>query len=331
MRMRTLWLMVLAAVTAASVLASMAIGEVLVRTELLPIDSVTFTQQEFLTGSTGGRPVRIAGQLTIPRAPGQVSAIPPKPAVVMLHGASGIRSNTVRWASELNGLGIAVLTVDSFGGRGVTETSSSFGLANENLIVDAYRALALLGRHPFIDHDHIAVMGFSKGGFAALYAGLQRFQRLHGAPDLTFAAHVALYPSCQWRYLDDERTTKRPIRVFHGEADDWTPIEDCRKYVERLQKAGNDVALVAYPGAYHVFDSHLAPPKLWLPTVLRGPTCDLRERADGVVIAGDTGQPFSLTHPCVQRGATIGYNPDAHRRALADVTTFLRAVLLPRN
>jgi dienelactone hydrolase len=329
--MRTIGLLGTVAATAALALTPMAEGESLVRTEILPIDSVTLTQQEFLTGSTAGRPTRIAGQLTIPRAPGQVSAIPPKPAVVMLHGGSGIRSNMPRWASELNGLGIAVFIVDSFGGRGVTETSTSFGLANENLIVDAYRALTLLGRHPSIDREHIAVMGFSKGGSAALYSGLARFQRLHGPPDLTFAAHVALYPSCQWRYLDDEQTTNRPIRIFHGEADDWTPIAFCRRYVERLQKAGRDAALVAYPGAYHAFDAHLAPPKVWLPTVLRGPTCDLRERADGVIIVGESGPPFSLTHPCVERGATIGYNPEAHRRALADVTSFLRAVLHPHE
>jgi hypothetical protein len=38
----------------------MAKGDVLVRTEILPIDGVTLTQQEFLTGSTAGRPTRIA-------------------------------------------------------------------------------------------------------------------------------------------------------------------------------------------------------------------------------------------------------------------------------
>ncbi|MEK7713923.1 MAG: dienelactone hydrolase family protein [candidate division NC10 bacterium] len=103
-------------------------------------------------------------------------------------------------------------------------------------------------------------MGFSKGGFAALYSSLRRFARMHGPAGLTFAAHVAFYPICQRRFIDEEDVTDRPIRVFHGEADDWTPIEFCRKYVERLRRAGKDATLVAYPGAHHGFDSHLAPP-----------------------------------------------------------------------
>jgi hypothetical protein len=40
-----------------------------------------------------------------------------------------------------------------------------------------------------------------------------------------------------------------------------------------------------------------------------------------------TGQPFSLSHPCVERGATIGYHPGAHRQALADVKAVLRSAL----
>jgi hypothetical protein len=48
------------AATAALALTPMAKGDVLVRTEILPIDGVTLTQQEFLTGSTAGRPTRIA-------------------------------------------------------------------------------------------------------------------------------------------------------------------------------------------------------------------------------------------------------------------------------
>jgi dienelactone hydrolase len=195
------------------------------------------------------------------------------------------------------------------------------------MTVDAYRALAVLGRHPRIDTDRIAVMGFSKGGFVALYSSLRRFQRMHAPAGLTFAAHVAFYPICQRRFIDEEDVSDRPIRVFHGEADDWTPIEACRKYVERLRRAGKDAALVAYPGAHHGFDSHLAPPSLRLPNVQRGPNCEIEERPGGEMVEVRTGQPFTLSHPCVERGATIGYHPDAHRQAQDDVKNFLRSAL----
>jgi hypothetical protein len=57
--------------------------------------------------------------------------------------------------------------------------------------VDAYRPLAVLGRHPRIDAERIAVMGFSKGGSVALHSGIRRFQRSHGPGGLMFAAHHA--------------------------------------------------------------------------------------------------------------------------------------------
>ena len=304
----------------ALVAVASARGQVPTRTEILPIDSVTLSEAEFLGGVTNGSAARIAGELRAPRT--NVRA----PAVILMHGSSGIRASTFRWADELLGLGVAVFMVDSFGGRGITDTGTDQSQLNTTaMTVDAYRALAVLGRHPRIDTERIAVMGFSKGGSVALYSSLRRFQRLHGPGPLLFAAHLAFYPACQRRFIDGEDVSDRPIRIFHGEADDWLPIAPCRGYVERLQRAGKDALLVAYPGAHHGFDSHLAPSSLWLPNVQRGPTCDLEERPGGIMVLARTGEPFSLSHPCIVRGATIGYHPEAHRQALADVKAFLRS------
>jgi dienelactone hydrolase len=210
--------------------------------EILPIDSVTLTETEFLTGVTTGLAAKIAGELRAPRRSARA------PAVVMIHGSSGIRANAFRWADELLGLGVAVFIVDSFGGRGIPETAADQSQLNTvAMTVDAYRALAVLGRHPGIDAERIAVMGFSKGGFVPLYSSLRRFQRFHGPPGLVFAAHITLYPPCQRRFIDGEDVSGRPIRVFHGEEDDWVPIGPCREYVvERLRRAGKDATLVAY-------------------------------------------------------------------------------------
>jgi dienelactone hydrolase len=309
-------------VAVALVTVATAHGQVPVRTEILPIDSVTLSETEFLTGATAGSAAKIAGELRAPRTSARA------PAVILMHGSSGIRANAFRWADELLGLGVAVFIVDSFGGRGITDTGTDQSQLNTvAMTVDAYRALAVLGRHPRIDAERIGVMGFSKGGSVALYSSLRRFQRFHGPGPLLFAAHVAFYPACQRRFIGAEDVTDRPIRIFHGEADDWLPIGPCRDYVERLRRTGKNAMLVAYPGAHHGFDSHLAPPSLWLPNVQRGPTCDLEERPGGVMVLARTGEPFSFSHPCIVRGATIGYHPEAHRQALADVKSFLRSAL----
>jgi dienelactone hydrolase len=293
----------------------------ILRLEIHPLESRTLSEEEFLTGARAGAPAVIAAELRLPRPTGRL------PVVVLLHGSSGVRANVDRWAREINEIGVAALVVDSFTGRGIARTATDQAqLDSVVMIVDAYRALELLARHPRIDPARIALMGFSKGGFATLYASVKRFQRIHGPRDAEFAAYFAFYGTCQKRFLGDEDVADRPIRLFHGAADDWLPVEPCRRYVARLRKAGKDVALTEYPGALHAFDAHYLPPRLAVPGVQRGPSCDVEERSPGRLVNVRTGQPFSLDDPCIERGATVGYDPEAHQKALKAVKEMLSAV-----
>ena len=321
MRTRPPWFATWFLTGALAVVTTSAHAQV-VRTEIHPLSTVTLTEPEFLTGSSSGTPVTIAGELRLPRLPGRL------PAVVLVHGSSGVGSNVGRWAQELNSAGFATFALDSFSGRGIMETASDQAqLSHVSMIVDAYRALARLAAHPRIDPARIAVMGFSKGGFVALYASLTRFQRMHGPPGLEFAAYVPFYPICIRTYIDDGQVSERPIRIFHGAADDWLPVAACRQYMERLRQAGKNIQLTEYAGAQHAFDSHTLPPTLRLPNVQAGPDCRLEERAGGQMVFRDTGQPFAAGHACVRRGATIGYDPEAHRLALDAVKAFLTSTL----
>src|SRR6266545_1667877 len=49
--------------------------------------------------------------------------------------------------------------------------------------------------------------GFLAGRGGALYSSLSRFRRRYGPPGLTFAAHIALYPGCLVRYVEDDDVT----------------------------------------------------------------------------------------------------------------------------
>jgi dienelactone hydrolase len=160
----------------------------------------------------------------------------------------------------------------------------------------------------------------------ALYASLERFRRAYGRDGLRFAAHLPFYPACNIRLLEDEDVSDHPIRIFHGEADDWTPIGPCRQYVGRLHAAGKDVQLFSYPGAYHAFDVPVLPESLYLPRVTTARGCRFEERERGVVVEQDSGQPADYALPCFSRGATLGHNPAARAAAVETVTAILRDV-----
>src|SRR5262249_57798268 len=223
------------------------------RTEMHAVPTFTLSDKQFLTGDRNGTPVTISGVLRLPRL-----GTDRLPAVILLHGSGGIGGNVDRWSQELNAMGVATFVTDSFTARGLTSVRANQALLGRlNMTLDAYRALAVLAAHPRIDPARIVLMGFSRGGQATLYASLKRFERMHGVEGVTFAGYVPFYPPCFTTYVDDENVSDKPIRIFHGSADDYVPVAPCRAYVERLRKAGKDVTLTEYADAHHGFDNPL--------------------------------------------------------------------------
>ena len=308
--LRVRWLLLPTLLSLAAVAPAMVLAQV-ARVEVIPFQTTTLTDQEFLVGKREGKPATIAGELRIP-TPGTARL----PAVVLVHGSGGIGASVEDWVPLLNGAGAVTFVIDSFTGRGLVDVRNDQSqLGRLAGVVDVYRALELLAKHPRIDPRRIAVMGFSRGGQAALYASLKRFQRMHGPADAAFAVYVPFYADCTTTYIDDDDVTNKPIRMFHGIADDWNPVAPCRSYVERLRKGGKDVVLTEYADAQHVFDGATlkVPMKLERAQTVRH--CRLREVEGGRIVNGQTGKEFTYDDPCVERGTTIGFNAQARAEA----------------
>jgi dienelactone hydrolase len=299
------------------------------RMELHVIQSQSPTDQEFLTGRKDAKPVTITGELRIPR-PGTDRL----PAVVLLHGSSGASGLHDNWAREFNALGIATLIVDSFTGRGIVNTQGDQDQLSRLVgVLDAYRALELLAKHPRIDSERVVVMGFSRGGGAAHWAAIKRFLAMHGPRGgLTFAGHIALYPTCNRIFVESLDVVDKPIRIFHGAADDYIPVAGCRSYVERLKKAGKDVSLTEYADAHHVFDNPALKDPVKLAQAQTTRRCPpLEEAPDGRIINSQTKQPFTYAgDPCVERGTTVAYHAQAHAEAVKAIKEFVIAALQPK-
>jgi dienelactone hydrolase len=171
-------------------------------------------------------------------------------------------------------------------------------------------------------------MGFSHGGWVALWAAHRQFARRfkpEGAPD--FAAYLPVYPAgCFIRLQDEASLVGGPVRIFAGGADDWTPAAPCREWAARVSAAGRAASFVEYEGAPHAFDNPRAGPTRRLPHVLSAAGCVGIQQRDGRVLDPD-GRPLGIDSPCLGRGASIGYDPQAHRRLIADAKAFLDAAL----
>ena len=294
------------------------------RIEIHSFETTTLSDKEFLTGVREGKTARISGELRLPSGTGRF------PAVILVHGSAGVGANVDQWAQELNGIGVAAFILDSFTGRGIVQTiADQSQLGNLTMIVDAYRALELLSKHSRIDASRIAIMGFSKGGFAALYSSLTRFQQMHGRKNLEFAAYIPFYGRCETRFIDDEKLSNRPVRMFHGGADDWVPVEPCQQYAERLRRAGNDVQLTVYPAARHAFDNPLFQPEHRFPDAEVSTRCHREERLRGEIFNLETEKPFTPQDACVTRGATVEFDSNAYGETLKAVKSFVTETLKP--
>ena len=144
-------------------------ADIAVRTELHAIPSQTLSDAAFLTGKDG-KPVTVGGQLRVAQGSGRL------PVVVLMHGSGGMGANIDSWSRLFNAMGVSTFAIDGFTGRGLTSVSADqVKLGRLNFIMDIYGALAILAKHPRVDAQRIALMGFSRGGQAALYASLTRF------------------------------------------------------------------------------------------------------------------------------------------------------------
>jgi dienelactone hydrolase len=292
------------------------------RLEMRPVETVTLSTQQLLMGDRNGKPAVLAGELRIPK-PGTDKL----PAVILIHGAGGISAAHDRWMQEINSIGVAVFILDSFSGRGIINTvTDQSQLDTLAMVVDAYRALGTLARHARIDPNRIAVMGFSKGAVAAVFSSNERF-RISGrcmARQMSNSPRTSAFTRrAMWLYRDDDKVTGKPIRLFHGIADDWVPIEPCRAYVERLKKAKADVALAEYPGAYHAYDYYFLKEPVKLPAAQTSRNCQLAEGDAGQVLNSKTSEPFTLNDLCMEKGTTVVYNEAATTATTMAVKEFL--------
>ncbi len=236
-----------------------------------------------------GTMLTLQGKLSVPgdedhRQGGRGHGKRKLPAVLILHGSSGVDARGDFYEAALNKAGIATLQIDMWQARGYSAPGQR-PAAIYLTYPDAFSALAFLSQQPNIDAARIGVLGFSWGGLVSMGAAERLYSSTYGN-GLTFKAHVAHYPVCyawndnalfaklgltpaqfgvQWINL-----TGAPVLIEVGTKDGYdNGSGPCTALAASVNPSNGGVVRVnAYPGATHAWD------RLMVPIVVNDPFAD---------------------------------------------------------
>jgi dienelactone hydrolase len=122
-----------------------------------------------------------------------------------------------------------------------------------------------------------------------------------------------------------------PIMMALGEKDDYTPITPCLDYAAEMKRAAVDVTTIVYSNAYHGFDG-VTNFHAWAPKVQQSAKCppfeiDIDTWGYRLLSTDERFKTLKALEakmgPCRSRGATVGSNLVAAKKAEQDVIEFL--------
>ena len=288
-----------------------------------------FSLSDIITDLDSQEKQQVFGQLTTP-----VDSLNPNkkhPLIIGVAGSMGWRKHHLDYLKMYQEQGYATFQLNSFKSRGITSTvGSQDEVTIAAVILDAYRALEKLSKHPKINEDKVAITGWSLGGGVTLFAGWLPLKEAI-TNQVSFAAHLAFYPPC---FINPENLsfTKAPIHILIGEADNWTPAKPCIDLVEKLSDKTN-ISITTYPDAHHGFDSE--EPVVWNEKGYSFKDCLFDLTADGDVLMNYLRIPMSNSILqkvgflfCVDKGVHVGGNLEARKKSLAFAKDFMNNKLL---
>jgi dienelactone hydrolase len=273
----------------------------------------------------------VHGTLFLPPGPHPPHSLP---AVVMLHGSSGVlAARELTYGKQLAAMGIAVLVVDSFGGRrdrGSSYIERLLNITETMFVADGYAALGHLANRPEIDSKRVVLVGFSYGAMATMFALMTEVADRMAPPGLRFAGHVSFYGPCLVRFAD-HRTTGAPLLMLYGADDQIIDHERCAAFADDARAGGSEVDVIAYPGAVHQWDGPFGR-RLIARNVV---ACDFEvrrdgsahDRSNGLVMNNQVTRELMLSMCVSDKPYPIGRDDAVRQQSNRDFGRFLARVL----
>ena len=198
------------------------------------------------------------------------------------------------------------------------------------MVLDAYRALEALSKHPRIDANRIAITGWSLGGGVTLFSAWLPLKEAINK-ELSFAAHLALYPPC-FVAPTNLSFSKAPIHILIGAADNWTPAAPCEELVKLLEST-NDIGVTVYENAHHGYDSKIPVQENENGYSFTDCRFELNDEGDvlmntlGIAMSNSFLQKLGFAF-CAKKGVSIGGNKEARAASMSFANAFMTRYLI---
>ncbi len=197
-----------------------------------------------------------------------------KPLIVMHYSGPASQRVLNRWRKRFEYAlveeGYAVLIVDTRGSdcKGRAWRNETYMQLGQKEAEDLIMAANEIAKRDDIDGEHMAIMGWSYGGYETLYT-----MSTKGHP---FKAGVAIAPVTDWKLYDSaytERYMRRPqvndrgyeaasllnkaadltgnVLIIHGTADDNVHVQHTMQYIHALVEADKQFEMQLYPDDNH--------------------------------------------------------------------------------
>jgi len=190
----------------------------------------------------------------------RADGVGPHPAIVLVTGTEGLNTDYVVFARELTREGFDVAIgcwfdggspVDASDPRIPCDRAPAFKGVTDAAVEDL-DALVDGARDALGDPDHLALVGFSRGG------GIAMLRATTGAPEPVVSIAGMLDGTTAWGELPGEVNVIQrasgivaPVLLLHGTADPLVSIYQARSMESALRALGADVAVKYYEGMPH--------------------------------------------------------------------------------
>jgi len=180
----------------------------------------------------------------------------PSPAVVVVHGTTGIDERGTFYRKAILDQGIAFFEVDFKTG---IFTGALNRPKNTSFVPMAFAALKELRKLPAIDPTRIGIMGFSLGGGVTVRTAFESYHKKWMGDEKGFIAHAATYPVCkpflEHSEIGSDGLTGAPMIIFYGTEDSYGEGKAVPQFKKLLEEKYNfKVETVEYAGAAHGFN-----------------------------------------------------------------------------